>query len=231
MKNLWEKFKEFVSRAWNGLTKIGKILLGLIVIATIVLFSVALVKNTNEDTHDQNKHDEDAPEIAQVYEPSIGTPLPADNSGGTIGNINGASTTESPESTNTAESTTNFIAPHSGIDPKEPVVYSNADYKFAATLPAGSLVSEHNSRIVFSSKNKSLHYIVSINKSSETLNDIELQLRNSPTASNISRTTFNGAEALKFSAQGFSTGIVFVNNDKVYYLLGDNSYFSTFKLL
>lgn len=222
MKNLWEKFKELVSRAWNGLTKIGKILLGLIVMAAIILISFALAKDTDED-----KQDEDTPEIAQVYEPSIGTPLPADNAGSVTGNVNGASTMEVSNS----QPTTSFVAPRAGVDPNEPIAYSNSDYNFAATLPAGSLVSEQNSRIVFSSKNKSLQYIVSINESSETLSDIELQLRNSPTASNISQTTFNNTKALKFSAKGFGTGIVFVSNGKVFYLLGDSNYFSTFKLL
>lgn len=227
MKNFWEKFKELVSRAWNGLTKIGKILLGLIVVGAIILVSFLLAKDTDEDKQDNN-----SPEIAQVYEPSIGTPLPPDTTGGVTGDVGGVSTTE-PSTTTTTEpqTTTTFVAPHAGVDLNEPIAYSNTDLKFAATLPAGSKVSEEGTRVVFNTKTNALQYIVSTNQSTESLSDVEAQLRNSTTASNISYITFNGIKTLKFTAKDYGTGYAFVSKGKIYYLLGNSQYFSTFKLL
>ena len=223
MKNFWGKTKAFLSQMWNGLTKAGRVLFGLIAVALVILVVFATAKNT-----DENKHEEISPEITQVYEPSIGTPLPADNPGA----VGGATTTEPSTTENPArQPTTALVAPKSGVDPNEPVAYESKNLKFAATLPAGAEVSEESTRITFNSKQGALHYIVSVNQSSETLSEVESQLRNSPTVSHILPTTINNKKALQFNAKGYGTGIAFVSNGSVYYLLGNSNYFSTFKLL
>ena len=223
MRNIWEKIKIFFIELWAGLSRVGRILVGLIIAAALVLIGFLVFAQDTDDT--QNEDSNRDPEIAQVFEPSIGTPLPPDNPGA----VGGATTTESsdkaPENT-----TTEFVAPPSGVDPNDPTKYSSTDLNFAATLPVGSQVKEETTSTTFTSRTGSLYYVVSVNQSNENLADVESQLRNSPSASNISKTTFNNAQALKFSAKGYGTGIAFVANGKVYYLLGDSNYFSTFKL-
>lgn len=224
MRNLWEKFKAFLKRIWDGLTTIGRIILGLIIIAAVVLVSFAFSKDTDEDKQENN------PEITQVYEPSIGTPLPPDvaETGSTTnsGNVSGASTAEP---SNTAPT---FVAPAAGIDDSEPIKYESSTLKFTAVLPAYSQVNEQTDGVKFSSANGKLHYVVSVNSvGSENLASIEAQLRNSPTASNISYTQIGNTNALKFNAKGYGTGIAFIANSKIYYLLGNGQYFTDFKVL
>jgi hypothetical protein len=224
MRNIWEKIKIFFVEIWNGLTRVGRILLGLILVAAIVLVGFLVNGKSTDDA--ENVDSNRTPEIAQVYEPSIGTPLPPDNPGA----VGGATTTEPSDQTHDHE-TTAFVAPHTGTDPNEPVAYSSTDLNFAAVLPVGSEVKEDGTRTMFTSPTGSLYYVVSVNQSTESLSDIELQLRNSPTAGNISYSDFSNTKALKFSAKGYGAGLVFVSNGKIYYLLGNKEYFSTFKLL
>jgi hypothetical protein len=223
MRNIWEKIKDFFITLWNGLTRVGRILLGLILAALVVLVVYATSSDTSE-----NKEENKTPEIAQVYEPSIGTPLPPDvpaESGS--GEVGGAATTEP-----STPGTTAFVAPDAGVDDDEPIKYDNSSLKFAAVLPAYSQVSEQSDGVKFTSAQGTLQYIVSVNDAgTETLEGIESQLRNSPTASNISYSTVGNLKALKFSAKGYGTGMAFIANGKIYYLLGSQQYFSDFKLL
>lgn len=230
MRNIWEKIKAFFVGVWEGLSVAGRILVGLILIGLVGLVVYAAYGGNENKDQDKDK----TPDVAQVYEPSIGTPLPADNPdqpasrpGGAVG---GAATTE--PSTPQQSGSGNFVAPPSGVDPNEPVKYQNNDLKFAATLPVGSDVKEEGSRIIFNSAGGKLHYIVSVNEAgSDTLSAIESQLHNSPTVSNISHAEFSNLNALKFDAKGFGAGVVFVANGKIYYLLGNSQLFSDFRII
>ncbi len=226
MKNFWEKIKAFFSRIWQGLTVAGRIIFGLIIIGLIILAVYALSDTGKNDTSSDNKNE---PEIAQVYEPSIGSPLPADTPGETswenVGTVAG-------ESTTVASTSEPKLAPNAGVDPKAPISYENTNLKFSATLPASTKVNEKNDSVSFTSKQGNLLYIVSTqNAGTETLKTIEAQLNNSPSTTNISTTSFANTPALKFSNADLGTGTVFISNGKIYYLLGDNKYFSTFKTL
>lgn len=227
MENSENKIKNFFSRIWNGLTVAGRIIFGIIILGIIALGVYAA---TNKD---DNKNDSEAnqPEVAQTFEPSIGAPLPPDNSGGVSvnGQVGGATTTEPSTSTNATE--TAMTAPNTGIDPTKPIAYQNDSLKFAATLPAGSNVDESATEINFSSRAGNLLYSVSVNNADkQTISDIEAQLHNSPTARNISPTKFAGHDALKFTATDYGSGIAFMAYGKSYYLLGDSKYFESFKL-
>lgn len=221
MKNIWEKIKSFFSRIWNGLTRAGRIVLALIIVLLIgtVVYAATYKK---EDKPEDNK--EGDVEVAQVYEPSIGTPLPPDVPVETPAAI-------SPGTVAGITSDPSFMAPPTGIDDNEPIKYSNSSFKFGAILPPHSQVNEQENSVTFSNAKGDLLYTVSTHSAeSETLTSIESQLRNSPTASTISPTTFANTKALSFTAKGFGTGTVFIAHGTVYYILGDANQMSSFSL-
>lgn len=232
MKNFWDKIKTFFKRIWHGLTMAGRIIFGVIILGIIAVGVYAASDKKENKNNDDNK-----PEVAQTFEPSIGSPLPAYTPGDqtkVTSQVGGASTTE-PSDTEPSNSETEkmaMVAPETGLNPTKPVPYENKSLNFAATLPAGSNIDEQNTEIRFSSASGNLQYLVSVNDvGTETLSDIQAQLSNSPTTKNINPTKFGNYDALKFSAAGYGSGMVFIANGRAYYLLGNNQYFGTFKLL
>lgn len=241
MKNLWQKLKEFALKIWHGLTVTGRVIAGAILVGLLIL--VAYTASKNEDKNNDN----DGPEVAQVYEPSIGSPLPPDvntesatNSTKITAQVGGASTTE--PSNNSAENktaeekmvstnNTDFkVAPKTGINPNDPIQYQNDELRFAVALPAGTKVSEENGQVTFTSSNGSLLYTVSTN-SIDSLSNVRAQLQRSPAVANITDTKFANSSALQFIAQGYGSGLVFIANGKTYYLLGNKSLFSSLKTI
>lgn len=224
------KIRDFFSRVWHGLTVAGRIIIGVILIIIIVLIAFALSNNK-----DDNKGDENNPEVAQVYEPSIGSPLPADTNESVsqdtkvTATVAGDSTTTS--STEETPTTNWMVAPNAGVDPNEPIVYENNSLRFTATLPAGTKVDEQTEKVAFTSEASKLLYIVSTQSvGSETLKTVEAQLSNSPTVSNIQSASFAGQQAIQFTSKDYGTGTVFIANGKIYYLLGNSKYFADFKI-
>ncbi len=227
MRNIWQKLNGFFRQIWNGLTLAGRVIVGIIIIGLAGLIVYAATNNTSNDNGDKK-----GPEVAQVYEPSIGSPLPADTN--LNGAVSGASTTEPSNTTNNAPedtiTVTERVAPPTGVNPDAPIKYENLKLGFAAILPARSNVTEADSQIRFTSKDGQLQYVVSVNNTgTDTLSSIEAQLNNSPTAKNIVRTKFAGSDALQFSAEGYGAGVVFVVNGKTYYLLGNQTHFASFE--
>lgn len=223
------KIKDF----FKSLSRAGRIVLGIWLLCLIALVAFFVVRNNKDD----NSNTDDSPEVAQIYEPSIGSPLPADTPSGAVTTEPLNSGTENSGAVagdSTTTPSTEMVAPPTGIDPSKPVAYENSSLKFAATLPAGTQVDEQNntqgSRIIFTSKQGGLLYIVSTSTAnSESLQNIEAQLRNSPSTSNIIATKFSGSSALEFTSKEYGNGVVFIANGKIYYLLGSSKYFSTFK--
>lgn len=231
MKNLWEK-----------LSLAGKIIFSVIIVLIIALIVILIVRH-NKKSSESSDNNSNTPEVAQVYEPSIGTPLPPDVKPGgdqtsvaatveNSGEVAGATTNEPSNASTPEQAQQMMVAPKTGIDPNDPVEYENSSLKFKATLPAGTQVSEQASDVKFTNKSGSLYYMVStVNAGAETLQTITAQLNNSPTASNISYTTFgsNKTQAIKFTAKNFGQGVAVIANGKIYYLLGNSKYFSDFK--
>lgn len=223
------KIKDF----FKSLSRAGRIVLGIWLLCLIALIAFFVIRNNKDDDSDKDN----SPEVAQIYEPSIGSPLPADTPGGAV-TTEPSNSADEKNGTVAGDSTTTpsteMVAPATGIDPSKPVAYENSSLKFAATLPAGTQVEEQNntqgSRIIFTSKQGSLLFIVSTSTAnSESLQTIESQLRNSPSASNITATKFGGKSALQFTSKEYGNGVVFIANGKIYYLLGNSKYFPTFK--
>ncbi len=214
--------KNYIGDTWRSLSTAGRIILGIWILCLIALVVFLIVRNNN-DEDSKTSEDNNTPEIAQVYEPSIGSPLPPDvpaetnwDNADNAGNVAGTSTT-----TPSNEPTTILVAPNAGVNPNEPIPYQNDVLKFAVTLPAGAKVSEEGNKIVFTNKNGSLLFIVSTQPTgTDTLETIKSQLSNSPSVNNISYSTFSGKQSLKFAAKEYGTGTVFIANGKVYYLLG-----------
>lgn len=235
MRNIWGKITGFFSRIWQGLTWAGRIIIGIILIALIALAIYAATNNSKDEKSDKND-----PEVAQVFEPSIGSPLPAtttpsDSTADTTSTTAGAKIdgTVAGDSTTVPSSTNMMLAPATGIDPNEPIIYENSTLLFSAILPANSNVDESNTeKIIFTSRTKKLLYIVSTTKAeTESITSLQSQLKNSPSASNIQSTTFAGLPALSFTTTDYGDGLVFIDNGRIYYLLGNNQYFSDFKVL
>ncbi len=232
MRNIWEKVKNFFRRIWDGLTVAGRIIISLGILIIVILIAFAFAKDTDEEKHENN------PQVVQVRKPSIGEPLAPHTPGEeeskneTDKDDSGSVAGESVYDKGIGASALTFISPATGIDDDKPIQYNNETFKFAAVLPAYSKVNEQADGVQFTSSSKGLHYIVSVNKAgSENLSGIESQLRNSPTASNISRTNFAGHEALAFNAKGFGSGIAFISNGNIYYLFGNQNLFADFRLL
>ncbi len=223
--------KNYIGDTWRSLSKAGRIILGIWILCLIALVVFLIIRNNN-DEDSKTSEDNNTPEIAQVYEPSIGSPLPPDvpaetnwDNADNAGNVAGASTT-----TPSNEGATMMIAPNAGVNPNEPIPYQNDVLKFAVTLPAGSEVSEEDGKVVFTKNDGSLLFIASTQPAgTDTLETIKSQLSNSPSANNISYSTFSGKKSLKFTAKEYGTGTVFIANGKIYYLLGTQ--FSDFKVL
>jgi hypothetical protein len=232
--------KEQLLKIWASLGKAGKGLLGL-VIAAILATSVFAVANK------QGSDSQPAPEIAQVYEPSIGTPLPPDVAGGAV-----AEAPAAPETATTpqaGQSQGEFSQPSRGyltgqepavsaavrsLEPADsgPVQYQNTLLKFAATLPSDSRITENADGATFSTPQGKLLYLVSVSEAGgDSLQHIENQLRNSSSVSNLIYTQAVGQPALSFTAHGLGSGLAIVANGKVYYLFGSNQYFPEFKLI
>lgn len=232
--------KSFFSRLWQSVFKLGwtTIIIWILVVAALMTF---LIIRVNKDDEPKEAAKTDSPEIAQVYEPSIGSPLPADTSGATttetdwskVGQVAGESTTTPSTSNNaTAATQTIFVAPNTGVDPNKPIAYENSKLKFTTILPAGANVNEQGERVTFTTKQGSLLYIVSTtNAGTENLQSIEGQLRNSPSTSNLTYGNFAGQAALKFNSKDFGSGTAFLANGKIYYVFGNNQNFFTFRLM
>ena len=242
MTNIWDKIKAFFSRIWQGLTWAGRIIIGIILLGIIILTIYSLSNTKKDDAEDNDNKD---PEVAQVYEPSIGSPLPATTTPSDSGAVAGASTSTattesgtgsatSTAATNNDEKPTNImIAPAAGIDPNEPIDYESQALHFSAILPALSVVNEsQKDKVIFSAESGKLIYIVSANDAgTETLSSIQNQLANSPSTTNLKNVSFNSQTALSFQSKEYGFGVVFISKGKVYYLLGDNKYFTDFKAL
>lgn len=214
------KFSLFWSLLWAKIRGAGKWLIGAVIALAILI--IALIGLNNQE--DKKEDSSNKPEVAQIYEPSISTPLPPDTNSSTTessGQVASASTTEvssSTEASNSAEQ--NFIAPSTGIDSNKPIYYHNEMLGVKATLPAESIITENTDSAVFRTKSGALLYNIDAITTSDSLSTIYKQLKASSTISNIAQTSFSENSALKFSYQNF-TGYVLVKNGKAYYIIGD----------
>lgn len=239
-------------KVWKDLSLTGRIVIGVWILCIAALIVFFIVRN-NKENKDEVNNNTNTPEVAQVYEPSIGTPLPPDvqsvSNGSNVtaqvenqGEIAGATTSEpfvvpaptkTPEQIESEMTGTNSpkVAPNAGVDPNAPVPYKNDILKFSIIMPAGTQVLEKVDSVRFTSKTGALYFQVSTSiAGSENLQTIEGQLKNSPSATNITYGTINNNPALKFTATGFGQGTTFIANGKIYYLLGDSKYFTNFKI-
>ncbi len=236
---VWLGFRRLVARIFTRpeteglpmaerLRPIVKYIGSLLVIGLILLGTIFLIKG-NDDK------DSDDPEIAQVFEPSIGTPLPPDEPGRN-GSVSGeVAPTPTPTVVAVAPKTgvdlvEPRVAPKTGIDDDEPVAYKNSELHFAATLPPHTIVTEKSSSITFASKSGWYYTVSTSAAGQETLETIKAQLANSTGVKNLASTKFNGASALQFSSQELGgQAIVFIKDRTIYYLIGNQDYFATFQ--
>lgn len=226
---IWQSIRGLVSRIFTRPNTEGlhmserlrptvKYIASLAIIGVVVLGAIMLIKGNNDD------ESENGPEIAQIYEPSIGTPLPPDEPG----------LTPSPTPTPVAPKTgvDLKVAPKTGVDDNEPVSYKNVELKFAATLPAHTQVKEKANSVTFASTSGWYYTVTTSAQGSETLETIKAQLANSSSVKNLVATKFNDIAALQFTSSEFGgNGIAFIKDKTIYYLLGNQKYFSTFQLI
>ncbi len=228
------KFQLFLTLLWAKIKGAAKWLVG--GLAALAVLVIALIGLNSDDTKKETTNTR--PEIAQVYEPSISTPLPPDNNStesdpnatrpeANTGQVAGATTTESFNSNSAATSTAPqvFVAPKSGINDYEPIKYENTVLGIKTTLPAGTQVIEKNSSITFYSKSGSLLYTLDVIDTKDTLEKILEQLQTSTNISKISKTNFANNPALQFSInKNALNGYIISKNNKAYYFIGNNKY-------
>jgi hypothetical protein len=181
-----------------------------------LLFVVIIAGTTYSLVH--HKDTTNTPSVNQVYQPSIGEPLPPDVNPQAQQNAN----------TNTqqvaGESTTNYVAPKTGIDDNDPVSYWNDQWHFSATLPPHTVVSETKDQVNFAAADGQNYYSVNFTSAGkETLADINTQLKLSPDI----KSTNLAADKLNFTTAS-QQGQVVISNNTIYYLLG-SKYLESFQ--
>ena len=238
----------FIAWLWGKIKAGGRWLVTILVLAALIIVGI-IIYNNNSDSNNEPSSGAVRPEVAQVFEPSIGTPLPPDTqvepdqAVQTPADSQNSATEATPEATTTPPTTaapttgtvagsatsTTYVAPKSGINLNAPITYNNSTYKFTATLPARSTVREEGSTISFFSANGNLLYSMSVVTNPESLDTIIEQLQNSDGVTAISKTTKFGYPAIQFTKNSTS-GLVVLNNSTAYYLIGQKSYFEQFKI-
>ncbi|MEZ4180604.1 MAG: hypothetical protein R3B41_03805 [Candidatus Doudnabacteria bacterium] len=226
---------------WLGqkLTQGGKwIVTGLILLAIIVT-GVLLADSNSKDNNDKQ---DSSPEVAQIFEPSISSPLPAD------GSANG-STDASTEQTDTNTSSnsqeaqddssddsgqvagaTSYVAPATGKNEFAPVKYYNDQIGFNTTLPTGTQVKvgQNNDVVEFYDQTGNFLFSISSQDNTDSLTTIATQLRLSQ-ADQINTTQFKQQSAISFNLNGYQ-GLVFKKNNSSIYLTGQSKYFEAINL-
>ncbi|QQS22762.1 hypothetical protein IPM19_03990 [bacterium] len=219
------RLKLIFASIWAKIKGAGKWLVGGL-IALVLIVGAIIGINQNDDKKSDTS---DQPEIAQVYEPSISTPLPPDNNSesASSGQVAGDSTTSvsatvNDQSTSASEPATTFIAPAAGVDPSQPIKYENSAFGLKAVLPAGAKVDEQAGTVTFYSASGKLLYNVNVVDSKDSYETITAQLKSSSEVGKISKATFAGSEAIQFSTNNL-TGYVVLKNSKAYYFIGNSS--------
>lgn len=252
MRSFFAKLGGFFSWIGQKIVQGGKWLVTGLLLLAIIVVGVLLANNGDDETEPETTSDR--PEIAQVFEPSIGTPLPPDRDGSDsdettesiTGEVAGEEDTQSSpseESNDTEErtdqtdnnqeatpesnnsETPRFIAPATGINPNAPIDYSSP-LGFSITLPAGSNVIETGNTVQFTKNNQLLFSVEQTGN--QTQSDIIAQLKLS-SASNISAETFAGKKAVRFTLGGQS-GLAIQTGQHTLYLIGDASYLNQISL-
>lgn len=199
------------------------ILAGLIIIGGAIV-GIILVNN-----EDDNKTDETArPEVAQIFEPSIGTPLPPDTSTES-GQVEGGTTTEPSTTTETTtQPEVMFQAPATGVDDSKPFIYSDLKSGYKVNLAGGTQVTEANEGAEFYTiGGQVLFYVVVVDQAQSPETTIA-QLKNSSGVSSISQQSFANLPAVSFK-QNNQSGLA-IHSKKTYYLIGNSTYFKNFSL-
>lgn len=217
-----DKIKGFFSWLGQKLAGPTKFIVGGIVLLAIIITGIVLSQKENN-----KKQTSSRPEIAQVFEPSIGTPLPAEV------NVNEepavSQETNEREPGSVSGVTTPFIAPSTGVDPNKPIQYTNKELGFTITLPARSTVQEQNNTVSFFTDNGTLLASVAIVISPETLNDIQAQLNYSPDVKSLQTVELAHQPALKYSANNLDGYVIKLNN-AIYYLMGQPEILQQFSI-
>lgn len=213
---MWSKLKSFFNALWARVRSAGNWLIGGLIAAVLVVGAIVGLNQSSDKKSDSGGQ----PEVAQVYEPSIGTPLPPDNPGqsGNDGQVAGDNTGVSA-TVNPAAPSTTFVSPSAGVDPTQPIKYENSSLGFKTVLPPGTIVDEKTGTVSFYDPKGTLLYLVEVAASTDSLDAISAQLEASQDVDNVSRTTFIGLNALQFSTRS-ATGYVALKNNKVYYFIG-----------
>lgn len=219
---MWTKIKEFFAWLWEKIKLAWRwILGGLVALALIIIAVIAVNPENSNDTDNTSR-----PEIAQVFEPSIGTPLPPDGAGGE-GEVDGAQTTE-PQTSTPTPTTVAFVSPPTGVNDNIPFTYKSEQFGFSVNLEGGTQVDEQTEGVRFSTKSGTVLMSVIVT-TTDTPANIAAQLKQSVGVSNISETKFGNYPAVSFASNGQS-GVVIVTTDKAYYLTGNKAFFSRFSI-
>jgi flagellar basal body-associated protein FliL len=216
---------------WKTLSLAVRVIIIVVLLAIVGAIIFLLVQKKNDDKTSKTESENNV-EISQVFEPSIGTPLPADTT-------TGASTAEVENAGEVAGDSISMSAPLAGIDDLQPIKYVSDELGFSTTVPAKTEIVEQTGKVFFysadsfkvgSDQKKLQAFVTKEANNSDTLATVKLQLENSPTVKNISLTTFGSNQALQFSSTQFGNGFVFLTKGNIYYVFGNQNIFQNFKI-
>jgi len=199
----------------------------IMVIVAVLGFGAYAVKTIIDD-HNRNKNttvaesDLNRDDIAEEFKPEDNQNPPSDQP---------ASTNEVPKTTDQ-----NLRGPavlgtetHTEPSPAQPQFkpYRNDSLGFETIVPFdANVIKKNNETTAVSPPQGGIYWTATVySNTSETLTSIEDQLRNSPSVTSLFRTTVGGITALRFTSPNLNggTGYAFINNTRLYYLVGDFS--------
>lgn len=221
-----QKIADFFRWLGQKLVQGGKWVVTALLLIAIAVTGFIIADNQAEDNSETTS---DRPQIAQVFEPSIGTPLPPDVAEEESTTPEQTATPDQPNQQIAGDNTEQqFIAPPTGIDDDEPIKYHSEELGFRALLPPSTQVVEEGSTISFFTKSGKLLYAVS-KTPQQNREEVQQQLRLSNHVSKIEPSVFAGQAGWKFQV-GNQAGLAVLAPHGTFYLTGNAEHFDHFSL-
>lgn len=239
---MWQSIKRFFTDLFEGLGEAGQYLITgigvIILVAGSILIAQQWTKNTQNPNSDKEVAQGPGASIGEALSPDVNIEIVEDpDKDKTIGQsqVNNEGQTIAVENSEisgevkTAQTETYFISPATGLDPNKPITYTNDDLGFKLTLPAGAQVVEKGSSIDIYTKDGALLANITTVDTADSLSDVKAQLSFSPEISSLQDSNLANRSALQYNVNNL-TGYAVKNNNRLFYLTGQNEILTKFSL-
>lgn len=245
---MWESIKRFFTDIFEGLGEAGQYLITGVGVIILVVGSILIAqqwtKNTQKPNSDQEVAQGPNASIGEALSPDVNIEIVEDpdkdktigqsqaNSEGQTIAVENSEVSENSKNSGevkTTQTETYFISPATGLDPNKPISYTNNDLGFKLTLPAGAQVIEKGSSVEIYTKDGTLLANITTVDTTDSLSDVKAQLSFSPEISSLKDSSLANQSALQYSVKNL-TGYAVKNNNRLFYLTGQNDILSKFSL-